>query len=290
MTTAPFHERAYDRWLADLYDTWRPPNDTAFSFVRNLIGTFPDMADRPPSDVRLLDCACGTGTEYVRFTQAGYAAWACDGSPQMLQHAIAKSRRSKVTTKRLIRRPMPWNDASGFARCFSEKGLDFDLVLCIGNSLCHMPGAPGGLDAALRNFARLLKPGGRLIVDTKRYAASPSAGRVEMFNELQHVGSTWEPRTTREDGPVPLSGGDEAYFHTSLHYDVDPAFDVCRALMIVTLHGSGVAPRTEVVPYYPLPATKLMALLQASGLATTLHEAGAPPIWPYDCVVAQKPY
>lgn len=82
------------------------------------------------------------------------------------------------------------------------------------------------------------------------------------------------------------------HFHTRLTYDTDPAFSsfVRRALIIITIYGENLAPKTLVVPYYPLPARLLHDQMTQAGFRTRtiLAMTGEAANWKYDVVVGQK--
>ncbi len=56
----------------------------------------------------------------------------------------------------------------------------FDLVFCVGNSLGHAEAAAGRL-AALEAMARLLKPGGRLVLTSRNWELVRSAAHGSTY-------------------------------------------------------------------------------------------------------------
>ena len=54
-------------------------------------------------------------------------------------------------------------------------GAEFDAVLCLGNSLSHAP-SPEARRAALAAFARVLVPGGTLLLDVQDWVAVHATG------------------------------------------------------------------------------------------------------------------
>lgn len=104
---------------------------------------------------RVLDTACGTGVHALFFAGHGASVAARDLSPDMI--AVARQRR-----------PHPGIAyATGDMRHPPEG--PWDLILCLGNSLCLLPVRE---DAALffRNNAAVLAPEGRLAVQVLNYA------------------------------------------------------------------------------------------------------------------------
>ena len=94
---------------------------------------------------RVLDAACGTGRYTAALQQAGVDVTGCDFSGEML--AVAKS---KLPGVELVEADL--NDALPFADSV------VDAVLC-AQALKHLPDLRG----PMREFARLLRPGGRLV-------------------------------------------------------------------------------------------------------------------------------
>jgi len=97
----------------------------------------------------VLDAACGTGRYALVLAEAGARVSGMDVSPEMIGHARRKASErglaADLTVESLT--ALPYADES------------FDLVVC-GLALCHLP----ELSPAAREFARVLRPGGRLVV------------------------------------------------------------------------------------------------------------------------------
>ncbi|MFS1663248.1 class I SAM-dependent DNA methyltransferase [Streptococcus sp. zg-JUN1979] len=94
-----------------LYDEW-----TAFS-----------LRHFPKGKKRLLELACGTGIQSVRFAQAGYDVTGLDLSADML--AIAKARAQKAG--------QPISFVEGNMLHLADIG-EYELVTCYSDSLCYM--------------------------------------------------------------------------------------------------------------------------------------------------------
>jgi SAM-dependent methyltransferase len=244
-----FYELAYDDWFVDLYDDWYPElSDEVkgpFRPICAMMETFDELKNKEKRQVKILDCACGTGNNYIFFTRAGYDIWGTDGSEKMLDRAVENCAKNKIADNQLIRRPIQWSNWTAYANNFDVGSFDF--ILINSNSLCHIPSTPRYVKAApstqmymqdaLKIFHKLLKPGGRLLIDTKRYREAAPVEGVPIFQELRYVEPVWIIRSLREDGPRNIEGMEGIYVHTRMHYDVDPCFKVCRAFIIVTMYG-----------------------------------------------------
>lgn len=98
----------------------------------------------------VLDAATGTGRHALRLAERGVRVAAIDQSPEMLAEARAAAvRRALDIDFRLgsLDDRLPYADAQ------------FDLVLC-ALALCHV----ASLRCAVREFARVLKPGGTVLI------------------------------------------------------------------------------------------------------------------------------
>jgi SAM-dependent methyltransferase len=291
-----FYERAYDYFLAEIYDDWygflSDKSQGPFWPVISLIQEFRELASRPPSLIRVLDCACGTGNLFIALTEEHYDAWASDGSPEMLNKAIRNCEKLPTAARqKLIAEPIRWTDRSAFEALRERAGL-FDLVVVPSNSFCHIPATDEYMQLAIANFLDMLHPGGFLFIDTKKYIETAPIDGVQIFRELRFIeaDAEWIVRYEREE--VRKVDQRDVHFHTRLHYDIDPSFSrkICRALLTVTRYGNGEAPRTMVLPYYPLPAKVLEGYMKKMKLVTRIFSAKAPPTnWTYDFVVGQKP-
>ena len=128
---------SYDAW-ASTYDS-DPNPQTALEFAPVL------HALRAQPGERVLDAACGTGRYAASLREQRVEVVGVDFSPEML--AIARAKLPDVELIEAdISQPLPFADSS------------FDAVLC-GQALKHLPDLTG----PMREFARVLSPGGRLV-------------------------------------------------------------------------------------------------------------------------------
>lgn len=92
-----------------------------------------------------LDAGCGTGRHARRLVALGHSVSGVDLTPEMLEHARTNVPEASFAVADL--RELPFAEAS------------FQLVVC-GLALAHLP----SLDQAVGELARVLTPGGRLII------------------------------------------------------------------------------------------------------------------------------
>lgn len=141
---------------------------------------------------RVLDAACGTGMHAIAFARQGRASAGADISPVMIAKAQENARRAGAEVQ--------WKVA-GFGELSRRFDSPFDAVTCLGNSLPHLPD-DRALDAALADFARLLRPGGLLVIQDRNYdAVLASPGRAVHLNAREEPdGETLFVRMTEPRG------------------------------------------------------------------------------------------
>jgi SAM-dependent methyltransferase len=102
---------------------------------------------------RILDAACGNGRHAVPLARAGNRVVGLDSSGVLLAAARWAARDA----------PSPHFVSGSYARLPFEPAA-FDAVLCLGTALGYL--GDEGDRAALREFRRVLAPGGRLVIET----------------------------------------------------------------------------------------------------------------------------
>jgi glycine/sarcosine N-methyltransferase len=147
----------YDRFV-----NW--PDRLAFElpFIQQQLAKINPAPDQPLS---ILDAACGTGMHALALAQQGYAVCAADLSAGMIERA----RVNAATAGAEVR--FAEAGFGGLAQVFQgQTGFPFDALLCLGNSLPHLP-TRTELDAALADFSLCLKPGGLLLIQNRNFDA-----------------------------------------------------------------------------------------------------------------------
>jgi ubiquinone/menaquinone biosynthesis C-methylase UbiE len=132
--------------MAEEYDVLEPWYEHFYACVHAIL----TAQLVPPPDGRrrrALDAGCGTGFQTTLLHDLGYDTYGVDLSTRLLAHArrrepAARFARADVTA-------LPYRDAA------------FDAVSCVGGTLSFVE-AP---DAALAEIARVLRPGGLLVLE-----------------------------------------------------------------------------------------------------------------------------
>ena len=126
----------------------------------------------------VIDVSTGSGFHAVQLKQAGFDVVATDGSSTMLTKARANFRKHGLNIQSHYR---DWHSLD------SQELGQFDAVVCLGSSLCHVFAAHDRL-RVLAKFRSLLKPGGLLIVDQRNFFAI-RAGKYKASGNYYYCGT-----------------------------------------------------------------------------------------------------
>jgi glycine/sarcosine N-methyltransferase len=150
----------YDSFSSD-YDrfvNW--PSRLAFE-VPFLQSHFTSLNLQPGKPGLILDTATGTGMHVLELRRLGYIADGCDISQGMVDRARANAAEAKILAR---------FEVAGFGEIRSalKDALPYDALLCLGNSLPHLPDL-AEIEAALNDFAACLRPGGMIIIQNRNF-------------------------------------------------------------------------------------------------------------------------
>ena len=171
-------EQGY-RDLAAVYSLLFPLNERQRGFFEHL------LAEAPAGSA--LDVGCGTGEHLAWFSARGLRAYGLEPDGSMFREL----------GRRTWPGPAPTLIRGGVEALPGAIGERVDLVVCLGNTLPHVPDRPAA-QRAVRAMAETLSPGGRLAVQTVNYdrvlaegrsafpvieRTLPDGGRVAFFRE-----------------------------------------------------------------------------------------------------------
>lgn len=108
---------------------------------------------------RVLDAACGIGTQALGLALCGHAVTGSDLSEAALARAGREAARLGVAL------PTRAADLGALSRAVSGR---FEVVVALDNALAHLPDQ-AALEAALREMAAVLEPGGLLMASIRDY-------------------------------------------------------------------------------------------------------------------------
>ena len=108
---------------------------------------------------RILDCACGIGTQAIGLAALGYDVTGSDISEAELLEAGKRAGQNGVPLR------LERADFRSLEACFAEQ---FDIVIAMDNALPHMLTAED-LSAAVRSMVTRLRPGGLFVASIRDY-------------------------------------------------------------------------------------------------------------------------
>ena len=139
-------DRLFDEAYFELYAPRQDPEEAEEEALAAA-----GLAGAEPGDT-LLDCPCGFGRHSIVLARAGYRVTGSDRSQPLLDEARRNAGDVELQLVRADYRDLPFEDAR------------FDAVLNLFTALGYV--GKDGDTQALREFRRVLKPGGRLLVET----------------------------------------------------------------------------------------------------------------------------
>ncbi|MBQ3892077.1 MAG: class I SAM-dependent methyltransferase [Mailhella sp.] len=110
-------------------------------------------------EARILDCACGIGTQALGLARCGYAVTASDFSAGALAEARERARENGVQIR------FERADFRALEEVFTEQ---FDIVLAMDNALPHMLTAED-LEKAVRSITGRVRQGGIFVASIRDY-------------------------------------------------------------------------------------------------------------------------
>jgi SAM-dependent methyltransferase len=193
-----------------------------------------------PPGARVLDSACGIGADAMALARRGLNVTASDGSASMVAEARRRSRQFGID---LDIRQSSWQDLP------ERVPGEFELILCLGNSLVHT-GTKSNMISSLEGLRKVLSPTGVLVIDSRNweqlYESRPRIVTARHVIERQGVRSAslylW---TIPEDFNAP-----------------------CRAEIVLLFEdaSSALTHRRYVIDFTPFTRADLTDALHAAGL------------------------
>ena len=150
-------QACYDQLAADyhlIFEDWEA------SMLRQAaaLGPLLERECGSPRVLRVLDCACGIGTQALGLAQRGHRITGCDLSPAAVERARLEARR----------RGLEMSLQAADMRDLSPVGEgDFDAVVCLDNSLPHLE--EQDLMGAATQVREKLRPGGTFVASLRDY-------------------------------------------------------------------------------------------------------------------------
>ncbi len=145
--------------------------DGSINWAARLGREIPVLVDvlGPPGDGRILDAGCGSGRQALALAQRGYRIVGADINEGMLEVARRNAQTAGQRVDFVLSPFATLYDATAHAAEQREKGsVGFDGLYCLGNSLASSGTRQAGGEA-IEQFARCLRPGGRLFIQVANY-------------------------------------------------------------------------------------------------------------------------
>ena len=112
-------------------------------------------------DAKVLDCACGIGTQAIGLARLGYDVTGSDISDGELAEAKARAAKNGVSARFIHA------DFCALSETFQDP---FELIICMDNALPHML-TKEDLEAAVKSIAGQLAEGGMFVASIRDYDA-----------------------------------------------------------------------------------------------------------------------
>lgn len=140
-------------------------------------------------NAKILDCACGIGTQSIGLASLGYDVTASDISSGELSEAKKRSEKNQAEIR------FEQADFCALSATFSEQ---FDIIIAMDNALPHMLSS-AALENAIKSIANQINPGGMFVASIRDYdrlleeKPTYSAPYIHKTEQGQRVSfQTWE--------------------------------------------------------------------------------------------------
>jgi 2-polyprenyl-6-hydroxyphenyl methylase/3-demethylubiquinone-9 3-methyltransferase len=144
------------------------------------------LQGRALAGTQWLDAGCGTGTLTRFLAEKGCSVTGLDAAPQMID--LARERSQAHTQREQMRFKVSGQDAGGSIECLSDAAGSLDGILC-SSVVEYMPEA----EQLVREFARVLKPGGILLISVPNAQSIVRRAQVGLYQLGRRLGRPWVP-------------------------------------------------------------------------------------------------
>jgi glycine/sarcosine N-methyltransferase len=112
-----------------------------------------------PGTLRILDCACGIGTQTLGLASLGFTMTACDLSPASVERTRVEAAKRGLNVQLFVADMLDLTEIPDG---------DFDVVMCMDNALPHLENDEEWFQAATQ-IRRKLRAGGTFIGSVRDY-------------------------------------------------------------------------------------------------------------------------
>jgi glycine/sarcosine N-methyltransferase len=148
----------YDRLAGNyhlIFEDW----DASIKRQASALGAILERECGAPGALRILDCACGIGTQTLGLASLGFTVTACDFSPAAVERTRVEAAKRRLKVQLFVA------DMMDLTRIPDG---DFDAVMCMDNALPHLASDEQLLQAATQ-IRRKLRPGATFVGSIRDY-------------------------------------------------------------------------------------------------------------------------
>jgi SAM-dependent methyltransferase len=124
-----------------------------------VLGAILERECGPASTVKVLDCACGIGTQALGLAKLGFQMTACDLSPLAVKRTRKESEARGLSVRTFVADMLDLTEI---------RDRDFDAVICMDNALPHLESEEQLLQAAIQ-MRQKLRPDGLFMASIRDY-------------------------------------------------------------------------------------------------------------------------
>jgi glycine/sarcosine N-methyltransferase len=146
----------YDE-LAESYHLIFPDWDASIHYQAKVLAS---LLPSSTTDCRILDCACGIGTQAIGLSMLGYRVEGSDASEASIRRAMREA------TARGLAAEFRVDDMRSLSRARTSS---YGAVIAMDNAIPHLQ-SEGDIQCALTSMRARLRPGGTLLISLRDYA------------------------------------------------------------------------------------------------------------------------
>jgi len=148
----------YDR-LASHYHLIFEDWDASMKRQAAVLGSILERECGPPKAQRILDCACGIGTQTLGLASLGFTVTACDLSPASVERTRMEAAKRRLKVQVFVADMLDLTEIPD---------RDFDAVICMDNALPHLESDEQLFQAATQ-IRRKLRAGATFMGSVRNY-------------------------------------------------------------------------------------------------------------------------
>jgi SAM-dependent methyltransferase len=196
-----------------------------------------DVLSTTEQNTRILDCSCGIGTLALALAKRGFKVIGSDGSKEMIEQAISAAATAGLNI------PLICSTWEELPKHFADR---FELLFCLGNSICHCRNKDEML-RSLEGMRRLLRNDGKLVIQSRNWEyLRQEKKRVTHFQ--------WRERGGQRCLPIYV-------------WSFPESFDAAHTTEIILVFDTNgqTSIRSYPISYYPFQFEQLTECLKSAG-------------------------